>query len=123
MGLVGAKRLVFNYHPLLMTLAWLVLTSAAVLAYRVLPLSHSTAKLYHAALHTCTLLLVGLGLAVVIYFHHINRYPHLSAASVTRPKPNRHCTASITLRFTHSHHMCPLLLLLSATHCIRGVDC
>ena len=50
-----------------------------MLAYRVLPLSHHSAKLYHAALHTATLVLVGIALTAVFYFHEINHYPHLSA--------------------------------------------
>ena len=50
-----------------------------MLAYRVLPLSHRAGRLYHAAMHTVTLVLVTLALTAVIYFHDINHYPHLSA--------------------------------------------
>ena len=49
-----------------------------MLSYRLLPLSHRPAKVFHAAMHTVTLVLISLALWAVIHFHSANHYPHLS---------------------------------------------
>ena len=77
-GFAWDARRAFNYHPLLMVLAWSVFTTQAVLSYRALPCTHEAAKRYHAATHTCTLACAVAGLYAVVSYHTMNGYPHLS---------------------------------------------
>ena len=84
-----------------------------MLAYRVLPLSHRHAKLYHSALHTSTLLLVAIAIAVVYYYHDISRYPHLSApphSAIAATPPQDAAARTLT-----QHSLSPLFCVLSYT--------
>jgi hypothetical protein len=99
-GFAWEKRRMFNYHPLLMVLAWGVLTVQAVLSYRVLPSSHSHAKLYHAAMHSATLACAALGLYAVVRYHQLNHFEHWSDTATHTGDP--HLTLSHPSPLTQS---------------------
>jgi len=57
---------VFNWHPLLMTLAFATLFSQAALHFRLLPYSHEVNKVFHMATNTLALIVSSTGLAVIL---------------------------------------------------------
>ncbi|WVZ74435.1 hypothetical protein U9M48_022614 [Paspalum notatum var. saurae] len=59
------KNLIFNVHPVLMLIGYIILGGEAIMAYKILPtLDHGTAKLIHLILHGIALVLGAFG----IYF-------------------------------------------------------
>lgn len=67
----------FNWHPLLQTLAFPLCMAEALLAYRAplapLPAQRPLRKAYHAALHTLAILAATLGTAAAILSHTLKR--------------------------------------------------
>ncbi|KAG2660179.1 ascorbate-specific transmembrane electron transporter 2-like [Panicum virgatum] len=59
------KNLIFNVHPVLMLIGYVIIGSEAIMVYKVFPtLKHDTAKLIHLILHGIALVLGAVG----IYF-------------------------------------------------------
>ncbi|RLM80661.1 ascorbate-specific transmembrane electron transporter 2 [Panicum miliaceum] len=59
------KNLIFNVHPVLMLIGYIIIGSEAIMVYKVFPtLNHDTAKLIHLILHGIALVLGAVG----IYF-------------------------------------------------------
>ncbi|KAG2652656.1 ascorbate-specific transmembrane electron transporter 2 [Panicum virgatum] len=59
------KNLIFNVHPVLMLIGYIIIGSEAIMVYKVFPtLKHDTAKLVHLILHGIALVLGAVG----IYF-------------------------------------------------------
>ncbi|CAL4968000.1 unnamed protein product [Urochloa decumbens] len=59
------KNLIFNVHPVLMLIGFIIIGSEAIMVYKVFPtLHHDTAKLIHLILHGIALVLGAVG----IYF-------------------------------------------------------
>ncbi|CAO2039859.1 unnamed protein product [Urochloa humidicola] len=59
------KNLIFNVHPVLMLIGFIIIGSEAIMVYKVFPtLNHDTAKLTHLILHGIALVLGAVG----IYF-------------------------------------------------------
>lgn len=80
--------LLFNWHPLLMTLAFVVCMGEAVLAYKapLLKLPDRPArKAWHVAMHTSALVLGSLGITAAIQSHTLKR---------PKPIPNFYSTHS-----------------------------
>ena len=80
--------LLFNWHPLLMTLAFIVCMGEAVLAYKapVLRLSDRPArKTWHVTMHTAAFVLGSLGIVAAIQSHNLKR---------PNPVPNFYSTHS-----------------------------
>ena len=68
----------FNWHPVFMTMAFVVCGTEAALAYRFLPFSKSVNKAIHASVHTLAVVLACLGLkatfATQAYWGGMNLY-------------------------------------------------
>jgi len=65
----GNPNLVFNLHPPMMILGFIVFPTQAVLAYRMLPMEHYKAKVYHFVCHIFGMVCVAIGLSAVITYH------------------------------------------------------
>jgi len=76
-GLGSTDHELFNWHPLLMTLAYMLFMTEGVLAYVCLDGSHSEKKIIHLILQACSLFFSLLGVYVVFDFHAENKYPDL----------------------------------------------
>ncbi|PSC72170.1 cytochrome b561 [Micractinium conductrix] len=105
-GAAGANDTsqLFNWHPLLLTLAFPVLMAEAVLAYQAPLLAlkdRPAAKLYHFALHTAAIACVALGVAAAFRSHTAKR---------PTPVPN--------LYSVHSWLGLAVLALLAAQYCV-----
>jgi len=57
---------VFNWHPLLMTVAFGTLFSQAVLHFRLLPYSHDVNKVFHMGTNTVAIILSSIALGVAV---------------------------------------------------------
>ncbi|TYZ64308.1 hypothetical protein PybrP1_002273 [[Pythium] brassicae (nom. inval.)] len=68
---------VFNWHPLLMTLGFVVLSTQAALAYLSLPFSHDTNKRIHLSLHGLGFLSATVGIVAVFRFHNEHNIKNL----------------------------------------------
>ncbi|XP_010908428.1 ascorbate-specific transmembrane electron transporter 2 [Elaeis guineensis] len=58
------KNLIFNVHPVLMTIGFIIMGSEAIMSYRAFPGSREVNKIVHLTLHAVALVLGALG----IYF-------------------------------------------------------
>jgi len=68
-GFFGAKDHPFNWHPMLMVLAFGFLESEAIMAFAMLPFSHKHQKLVHILLHSCAIASITGALSAVFIFH------------------------------------------------------
>lgn len=65
------KNLVFNLHPVLMLIGYIILGSEAILIYKVAPgLKHDTAKLIHLSLHAVATVLGAAGIYFAFKYHN-----------------------------------------------------
>ncbi|TVU29038.1 hypothetical protein EJB05_20580 [Eragrostis curvula] len=65
------KNLIFNLHPVLMLIGYIILGSEAIMIYRVLPTwNHDTTKLIHLILHAIALVLGSFGIYFAFKFHN-----------------------------------------------------
>eukprot|EP01031_Cornospumella_fuschlensis_P037380 gene37380-45389_t len=62
LGGLDFKELIFNYHPIFMTLGMLVCGLSAIFSYRVIDLPKTVTKSVHAFLHMCAVVFVSVGL-------------------------------------------------------------
>lgn len=67
MGGVNFHSQLFSMHPILMVFGMIFCLMNSMLAYRLLPFPKRTSKYVHAALHTCTIICIALGLATVVH--------------------------------------------------------
>lgn len=67
----------FNWHPVLMSIAFAFLTSYAIITYRILPYTHNTNKTVHLVLHSFSISLIILALVAVFTFHNHNNITNL----------------------------------------------
>ncbi|KAJ3693012.1 hypothetical protein LUZ60_012107 [Juncus effusus] len=64
------KSLIFNAHPVLMLIGFIVLGGEATMSYRALPWSRETRKKVHLMLHGIALVLSGIGIYAVFKYHN-----------------------------------------------------
>lgn len=64
------KNLIFNLHPVLMLIGYIILGSEAIMAYKVLPWSHDVNKMIHLALHAIAIVLGVFGIYCAFKFHN-----------------------------------------------------
>uniref|UniRef100_A0A0D9VIT8 Cytochrome b561 domain-containing protein n=1 Tax=Leersia perrieri TaxID=77586 RepID=A0A0D9VIT8_9ORYZ len=65
------KNLIFNVHPVLMLIGFIILGSEAIMVYKVLPTwNHDTTKLTHLILHAIALVLGAFGIYCAFKFHN-----------------------------------------------------
>lgn len=66
----GVTTQYFNWHPLLMSLAFLVCMMPAFLGFEVLPCTRNLNKNIHAVLNTCALIAAMAGLGIILDCHN-----------------------------------------------------
>jgi len=79
----GGDAVSFNWHPLLMTLAFPVLMTEGMMAYKLEHdhgVSHGTSKRVHGSLQGASLLFAAIGVALVFANHQQKGIPHLYSA-------------------------------------------
>ncbi|KAF3322388.1 putative ascorbate-specific transmembrane electron transporter 1 [Carex littledalei] len=64
------KNLIFNLHPVLMLIGFIILGSEAIMAYKVLPWSHDVNKVIHLVLHAIAIVLGIFGIYCAFKFHN-----------------------------------------------------
>ncbi|KAL5213535.1 hypothetical protein ABZP36_024382 [Zizania latifolia] len=65
------KNLIFNVHPVLMLIGYIILGSEAIMVYKVLPAwNHDTTKLIHLILHAIAIVLGVVGIYCAFKFHN-----------------------------------------------------
>ncbi|XP_072957772.1 probable ascorbate-specific transmembrane electron transporter 1 [Typha angustifolia] len=64
------KNLIFNVHPVLMLIGFIILGSEAIMSYKTLPWSHDVNKLVHLVLHAIALILGAVGIYCAFKFHN-----------------------------------------------------
>ncbi|KAM3242498.1 hypothetical protein ACQJBY_054882 [Aegilops geniculata] len=65
------KNLIFNVHPVLMLIGFIILGSKAIMVYKVLPtVNHDTTKLIHLVLHAIALVLGAVGIYCAFKNHN-----------------------------------------------------
>lgn len=65
------KNLIFNVHPVLMLIGYIILGSEAIMIYKVFPnLNHDTAKLTHLILHAIAIVLGAFGIYCAFKYHN-----------------------------------------------------
>ncbi|CAN6317924.1 unnamed protein product [Urochloa humidicola] len=64
------KGLIFNVHPVLMLIGFVILGSEAIMSYKILPWSHDTNKMVHMLLHALALFLGSVGIYAAFKFHN-----------------------------------------------------
>ncbi|CAM9314981.1 unnamed protein product [Pylaiella littoralis] len=75
LGLSGTA--LFNWHPVLMVAGLVVAYTHGILAYRALPMSRETNKVFHNAFMFTAVILVSLGLYAVFEYHNEELYANL----------------------------------------------
>nr|XP_016472189.1 PREDICTED: probable ascorbate-specific transmembrane electron transporter 1 isoform X2 [Nicotiana tabacum] len=71
------KPKIFNIHPLLMVIGFLLLAGEAIMAYTTVPTSSKKHKLYHMILHFIALVAAVIGLYAVFKYHNESGIPHM----------------------------------------------
>eukprot|EP00116_Pleurobrachia_bachei_P010765 sb/3471027/ len=66
----------FNYHPLLMIIAFVIVMGHSVITFRILPLAHRTKKYIHGTLNLVAAIFATVGLVAVIQFHNEFNIPN-----------------------------------------------
>lgn len=65
------KNLIFNVHPVLMLIGYIILGSEAIMIYKIFPkVNHDTAKLTHLILHAIAIVLGAVGIYCAFKFHN-----------------------------------------------------
>ncbi|KAJ1272014.1 hypothetical protein BS78_06G170800 [Paspalum vaginatum] len=65
------KNLIFNLHPVLMLIGYIILGSEAIMIYKAFPkLNHDTAKLTHLILHAVATVLGAFGIYCAFKYHN-----------------------------------------------------
>uniref|UniRef100_A0A0E0PBZ6 Cytochrome b561 domain-containing protein n=1 Tax=Oryza rufipogon TaxID=4529 RepID=A0A0E0PBZ6_ORYRU len=65
------KNLIFNVHPVLMLIGYIILGSEAIMIYKIFPkLNHDTTKLIHLILHAIAIVLGAVGIYCAFKFHN-----------------------------------------------------
>ncbi|KAG2548013.1 hypothetical protein PVAP13_9KG147525 [Panicum virgatum] len=70
LGSPANKGLIFNVHPVLMLIGFIILGSEAIMSYKILPWSHDTNKMAHMVLHAVALFLGSVGIYAAFKFHN-----------------------------------------------------
>ncbi|XP_068645883.1 probable ascorbate-specific transmembrane electron transporter 1 [Aristolochia californica] len=63
------KQLIFNVHPVLMLIGFVIIGSEAIISYKALPFRKAVKKLIHLVLHTIALVLGAVGIYAVFKYH------------------------------------------------------
>ncbi|KAL0455133.1 UNVERIFIED_CONTAM: putative ascorbate-specific transmembrane electron transporter 1 [Sesamum latifolium] len=71
------KAKIFNVHPLLMLLGFVLISGEAIMAYKTVPTIRKRQKLFHLLLHLIAFVAGVLGIYAVFKFHHDLRFPHM----------------------------------------------
>ncbi|CAM8887816.1 hypothetical protein QQ045_026161 [Rhodiola kirilowii] len=64
------KGLIFNLHPVLMLIGFIILGGEAIISYKSLPLKKETKKLIHLVLHAVALVLGAIGIYAAFKYHN-----------------------------------------------------
>ncbi|XP_007038677.2 PREDICTED: transmembrane ascorbate ferrireductase 1 isoform X2 [Theobroma cacao] len=64
------KNLIFNLHPVLMLIGFIILGGEAIMSYKSLPLSKDVKKLIHLVLHAIALILGIIGIYTAFKYHN-----------------------------------------------------
>ncbi|XP_060196419.1 ascorbate-specific transmembrane electron transporter 2-like [Lycium barbarum] len=71
------KPKIFNIHPLLMVIGFLLIAGEAIMAYTTTPTSSKNHKLYHMILHLIALVAGIIGVYAVFKYHDESGIPHM----------------------------------------------
>ncbi|XP_022774145.1 transmembrane ascorbate ferrireductase 1-like [Durio zibethinus] len=64
------KSLIFNIHPVLMLIGFIILGGEAIMSYKALPLKKEVKKVIHLVLHTIALILGIIGIYTAFKYHN-----------------------------------------------------
>ncbi|CAL9163686.1 unnamed protein product [Musa hybrid cultivar] len=64
------KSLIFNIHPVLMLIGFIIIGSEAIMSYKTLPWNHEMNKIVHFTLHAIALVLGAVGIYAAFKFHN-----------------------------------------------------
>uniref|UniRef100_A0A7N0UQY0 ascorbate ferrireductase (transmembrane) n=1 Tax=Kalanchoe fedtschenkoi TaxID=63787 RepID=A0A7N0UQY0_KALFE len=64
------KGLIFNLHPVLMLIGFIILGGEAIISYKALPLTKQTKKVIHLVLHAVALILGAIGIYTAFKYHN-----------------------------------------------------
>ncbi|XP_068640143.1 probable ascorbate-specific transmembrane electron transporter 1 [Aristolochia californica] len=64
------KQLIFNVHPVLMLIGFVIIGSEAIISYKALPFSKEVKKLIHLVLHAIALVLGIVGVYAAFKYHN-----------------------------------------------------
>ncbi|XP_077230755.1 putative ascorbate-specific transmembrane electron transporter 1 [Tasmannia lanceolata] len=70
-------NLIFNVHPFLMFLGFILVAGQAIMAYKTIWADKRTQKLFHAVLHLSALMMGIIGVYAVFKYHRKNQIPNL----------------------------------------------
>ncbi|XP_030468108.1 probable ascorbate-specific transmembrane electron transporter 1 [Syzygium oleosum] len=71
------KQKIFNLHPLLMVIGFILVGGEAIMVYKTIPAKREVQKTIHMILHLIALLLGSLGVYAVFKFHNELHIPNL----------------------------------------------
>ncbi|KAI3730477.1 hypothetical protein L1987_61647 [Smallanthus sonchifolius] len=71
------KAKIFNLHPLLMILGFVIFSGEAIIVYKAIPANRKAQKLIHLILHFIALVAGILGVYAVFKFHNERHFPHM----------------------------------------------
>ncbi|XP_071708922.1 transmembrane ascorbate ferrireductase 1-like [Rutidosis leptorrhynchoides] len=71
------KPKIFNLHPLLMILGFIVFSGEAMITYKAFPATRKLLKLIHMILHLIALATGIFGVYAVFKFHNVSSIPHM----------------------------------------------
>ncbi|KAI4320018.1 hypothetical protein MLD38_033545 [Melastoma candidum] len=64
------KSLIFNIHPVLMLIGFIILGGEAIISYKALPLKKEVKKIIHLVLHAVALILGFVGICAAFKYHN-----------------------------------------------------
>ncbi|KAK4484054.1 hypothetical protein RD792_011273 [Penstemon davidsonii] len=71
------KAKIFNLHPLLMVLGFVLISGEAIMAYKAVPSTRKSQKLFHLILHFIALVAGIIGICAVFKFHNELGIPNM----------------------------------------------
>lgn len=71
------KPKIFNIHPMLMVIGFVLIAGEAIMAYTTTPTSRKNHKLFHMILHLIALLVGIIGVYAVFKYHNESGIPHM----------------------------------------------
>ncbi|KAF6144574.1 hypothetical protein GIB67_006066 [Kingdonia uniflora] len=71
------KQKIFNVHPMLMVIGFILVGGEAIMAYKTIPSTREAQKPVHAILHLIALVVGALGVYAVFKFHHELNIRHM----------------------------------------------